>query len=609
MQMFNALPPPDAPLPLWAEWYANAGIPIFPCRPRGKEPLTTHGYKDATSDLFQVVMWWRQHPQANIGAASGQCWWALDVDPRHGGDATLAQLEMQHGPLPDTARVLSGRGEGEHYLFALPASGTIRHKANIGPGLDVIVRGGATILPPSIHPESGNPYRWDVGSDLEEPGLVSAPEWLIALVCGDQRGETAHEVPDMSPGLPILEGERESTLVRMGGSLRHAGGDYETIYAMLQTANQRCQPPLEDQALQRIARSVTRYDIDPVLEVGGARIQWGAEAPAPSVPKLHDVHDLMGHYYPLPHWLVKGLIPEGLTFFAGSPKSSKTYLAYSLALSLAFDVAQEQPWLGQYDLGMQGPVIYLSLEDDAADTQYRIRELAPGLTTIPGRLLFYNSADLPSLQRGFTAMLEALIQEHKPSAVFVDPLSYLYESAGKKKDPFTEVREMLLPLRWLGKMHHCAIIGIEHRRKKSADDVDIIETMYGSNAKMAIADSALLIVRDSEDITIHVRMRRGADHTLSLALHFDEQGRASWEWKGSVDGLVTQGKFGDLRDQVLQAIQKEPLPISVTDLILLLELPDSKAMQANIRQILFRSHRDGLLEKTTRGRYVWTGAV
>ncbi|MBI5444670.1 MAG: bifunctional DNA primase/polymerase, partial [Deltaproteobacteria bacterium] len=33
--------------------YAGAGIPVFPCRPNGKEPLTGRGFLDASTDPEQ----------------------------------------------------------------------------------------------------------------------------------------------------------------------------------------------------------------------------------------------------------------------------------------------------------------------------------------------------------------------------------------------------------------------------------------------------------------------------------------------------------------------------------------------------------------------------
>ena len=57
---------------------------------------------------------WSQHPEANIGSPTGAALvdgytqFVVDVDPRHGGDKTLADLETKHGPLPETRKTRTG---------------------------------------------------------------------------------------------------------------------------------------------------------------------------------------------------------------------------------------------------------------------------------------------------------------------------------------------------------------------------------------------------------------------------------------------------------------------------------------------------------------------
>jgi hypothetical protein len=36
------------------------GWPVFPLRPRAKEPLTAHGFKDAATDVEQISAWWEK---------------------------------------------------------------------------------------------------------------------------------------------------------------------------------------------------------------------------------------------------------------------------------------------------------------------------------------------------------------------------------------------------------------------------------------------------------------------------------------------------------------------------------------------------------------------
>jgi hypothetical protein len=50
--------------------YAEAGIPVFPCK-RTKGPLTPNGFKDATTDPKQIRNWWAKWPHAMIGMPTG----------------------------------------------------------------------------------------------------------------------------------------------------------------------------------------------------------------------------------------------------------------------------------------------------------------------------------------------------------------------------------------------------------------------------------------------------------------------------------------------------------------------------------------------------------
>lgn len=50
---------------------ARRDIPVFPCAPGGKQPLTSHGFHDASSDTAVVSGWWERWPDANLGMPTG----------------------------------------------------------------------------------------------------------------------------------------------------------------------------------------------------------------------------------------------------------------------------------------------------------------------------------------------------------------------------------------------------------------------------------------------------------------------------------------------------------------------------------------------------------
>ena len=97
------------------------------CKP-GKHPIPTHGHLDATTDPDTIRRWWRDDPWANVAIASGGDLFVWDIDPRNGGDATMAALIAEHGPLPRTPTVATGGG-GEQYYFRLPPNVVIKSRS------------------------------------------------------------------------------------------------------------------------------------------------------------------------------------------------------------------------------------------------------------------------------------------------------------------------------------------------------------------------------------------------------------------------------------------------------------------------------------------------
>ncbi len=140
---------------------ARAGWCVFPCQPRGpkaKSPLTEHGHLDATSDADMNKAWWTTWPEAMIGAPVPLSLLVLDIDPRNGG--SFEALEQAAGPIADTLTAWSGRGDGGRHLYFERPYGELT-STRLPKGID-LKSNGYTILPPSVHPASGEPYRWEL---------------------------------------------------------------------------------------------------------------------------------------------------------------------------------------------------------------------------------------------------------------------------------------------------------------------------------------------------------------------------------------------------------------------------------------------------------------
>jgi hypothetical protein len=104
-----------------------------------------------------IKEWWTRWPNAMIGAAVPDSCVVIDIDPRNGGSSE--ELETLVGPLPDTLTVWSGRNDGGRHLYFRRPAGELTG-TRLPRGIDLKVR-GYMIMPPSVHPVTGRPYRWE----------------------------------------------------------------------------------------------------------------------------------------------------------------------------------------------------------------------------------------------------------------------------------------------------------------------------------------------------------------------------------------------------------------------------------------------------------------
>ncbi|PKT67561.1 DNA primase [Streptomyces populi] len=204
-------------LPAAAETYAAAGIKVFRVR-RSKAPYancprcdrqsslytkhrpedcqcgipTCHGFHAATTDIDLVRRWWREEPDANIGAPCKLNGWAvIDIDPRNGGRESLQALEKRVGVLPGTTMQITG-GDGLHIVYRSPG---VDLPGLLGPGID-FKHNGYILLAPSLH-ASGGRYQWAGSGDY----LAPTTDWPLFLL----PRKKARPAPTVKHRFPVQE--------------------------------------------------------------------------------------------------------------------------------------------------------------------------------------------------------------------------------------------------------------------------------------------------------------------------------------------------------------------------------------------------------------------
>ena len=214
-----------------------------------------NGGVHSATDNREVVLGWiaRYAPSMNLGIATGDHCVVIDVDPRNGGAENLESLETDLGNLPRAWLAHTGGGGLHIYIDAISASVRTSH-GKLGTGIDVQAEGGYVVAPPSRH-ASGGRYTWHEEGPFRTrqiPPLSDA--WIARLATPTTRPSGDREVET------IHEGARNTTLTSIGGQLRSAGLSRDALFAALLAENAaRCEPPLEEKEVERIAESVSRY--------------------------------------------------------------------------------------------------------------------------------------------------------------------------------------------------------------------------------------------------------------------------------------------------------------------------------------------------------------
>ena len=252
----------QTPIAQAAAAYLARGWSVLPLRHGDKRPLIRwEPLQQTHADAATLAQWFAHWPDANIGIVTGEIsnLIVLDVDPKHGGDDSLAQLEYRFGKLPATVEARTGGG-GRHLYFTHPG-GFVPNRAGLRQGIDLRGDGGYIVAPPSLHP-SGQHYAWAPGCAPEETALAALPRWLLFAGRGFSgygpraRRSLADWRALVHEGVP--EGERNTTVASLTGHLLWHAVDAQVVLELMLAWNRlRCRPPLDDEEVARVVASIT----------------------------------------------------------------------------------------------------------------------------------------------------------------------------------------------------------------------------------------------------------------------------------------------------------------------------------------------------------------
>lgn len=140
----------------------------------GKRAFLPGGFHDFTTDRSVIHRQYLKYPQCNWGGTRPDVM-AIDIDHRNGGSLEHLIESLALPNLLNTLVVKTG-SDGWHIYFR--HDGKIRGKLDGYPGTDLKTgRTGYTVMPGSVHPDTGKLYR--IERDLP---IAKLPQILLPLV-------------------------------------------------------------------------------------------------------------------------------------------------------------------------------------------------------------------------------------------------------------------------------------------------------------------------------------------------------------------------------------------------------------------------------------------
>ncbi len=297
-----------------------------------------------------------------------------------------------------------------------------------------------------------------------------------------------------------------------------------------------------------------------------------------------DAADLMSKQFPAPRWAVPGVIPEGLTLLAGSPKVGKSWMCLGLAVAcatggLAFEAVRVEA----------GPVLYCALEDTPRRLQDRLRKVLDG-DPVPNALAFVTA--LPTMPLA-TNLVAGWLGDHPDARLVVVDVLRKIRPAENATDLYERDYAIMGQLKRVSDHFGVAVVVVHHTRK-TVDESDVFNEISGSTGLTGAADAMIVAKkarRNTAEATLHITGREVEETTHALA--WDAR-RFRWLMSGKPPALLGQSPN---RQRISMHLADHPgvTPQAIANALDLSE--------PNVRKTVRRMLVDGELDSDGEGRY------
>ena len=227
-------------------------------------------------------------------------------------------------------------------------------------------------------------------------------------------------------------------------------------------------------------------------------------------------------------WIVKKILPVGLSMIGAPSKYCKSYMALGLCMAICngakfldFDCAKHA-------------CLYFDLESTKRRPKSRLNQIAGGSADKPDNLYIIDGTEEPGrIGAGFEAQVEYQLQEHPEiKLIIVDVFQMIRQPAKRNQSGYDQDYDDFKALKQIADKHNIGLMLIHHTRKMK-DPSDVFNELSGSVGVMGALDCAWVITKDdryAEEGTLHIT---GRDmDTQKLKIRFNKKS-FQWEYVGT----------------------------------------------------------------------------
>lgn len=534
--------PQSNPIYEAAERYAAMGVSVIPIAAGTKEPperFRWGQYADRIADASERYHWFVEcgHQLGVIGNGSLV---PLDFDSPTGFES----MAEQYPELRTLPRIRTG--SGKHHVWIQPAEPTAYYQARTPDGGILEVRAGVhyTVAPPSIHPDTGQPYIWEI-----EPGPEGIP--VVPLESIGLRTQRPRDVDPGEPidtdGTPLTEAEfdhlvrilephwvpnsRHAICLYLSGWLAQKRVPQSDTLHVIQTLAEMHGDENRIREFRRAIRD-TYHKVGQGIAVGGwskltdhgvALVSASAATELDFLMRQRDpkfiilppseatdehpyvisVADLLREPDEPEVWLVDGLVrDQSLGLTVGPPKTFKSFFEQEVQLA----IASGTPAFGQFAVQEPQVCVYVQEESNRNAWRRRWRQMLKGKgihpSAIEDTLYTVTNQGLELDNReSMTRFIDWVMKEYEPAYITLDPLREMHSLDENSSQDMRPILKLLKQLR----DEYQVTIQLVHHNNKNPNYETPFDSIRGSTAIWGAMDAGVFVMRTENESVMQVR--------------------------------------------------------------------------------------------------------